>query len=279
MQNDKQWFSPEYGFFGEFYQRGDNSKKGYLSNVIQTQEQRTEEEVKGIIRLLNPQWLSPSYHPILPTPPSICDCPCGIGRHSIKLANEGYHVVAMDLNPDQLDVGKKKTQWIPLSQRPIFTEENMLNLDSYWFNKFDAVINMFFSFGFFYTDEENKKVTQNFFNLLKPGGKFLMHADVNMARIKNGKYKFKEKRQLVNGEYLEIMEHYNPLTKRIEGIWEIGDDKHSYEAKEYSVRVYENEEFVALCRSVGFKEVKIYSDWQGSPYSEDSEMVIFVAQK
>jgi hypothetical protein len=105
-----------------------------------------------------------------------------------------------------------------------------------------------------------------------------MHTDVNMARIRNGKYKFHERRPLVNGESLEIMERYNPHTKRIEGIWEIDDGRH-IEAKDYSVRVYENEEFVDLCKEVGFKEVKIYSDWQGSPYHEEAEMVIFVAKK
>jgi hypothetical protein len=43
--------------------------------------------------------------------------------------------------------------------------------------------------------------------------------------------------------------------------------------------VYENEEFVDLCKKVGFKKVDIYSDWFGSSYSEEKEMVIFVATK
>lgn len=267
------WTEEKYGFFGPFYQRGDNSKKGYLSGKVQTLEQRTREEMKGVILLLNLEW---GFRYARPVAPSICDCPCGIGRHSIELAQMGFNVLAVDSNPDQLAVGKKKTEWVPSSGRPTFMLEDMRNLA--FGSKFDAVINMFFSFGFFDTDEENRKVAQNFFNLLKPGGKFLMHTDVNMARVRNGKYKFNETRPLVNGESLEIMERYNPRTKRIEGIWEIWDGLRC-EAKDYSVRVYENDEFVDLCKSVGFRNVRIYSDWQGSPYSEEAEMVIFVAEK
>jgi SAM-dependent methyltransferase len=164
-----------------------------------------------------------------------------------------------------------------LIDSPTFRLGNMLYIKSG--SQFDVVINMFFSFGFFETDEENRRVAKNFFNLLKPGGKFLMHTDVNMARVRNGTYKFTEVRPLQNGETLAIMERFNPRTKRIEGIWEISDGLHRCEAKDYSVRVYENEEFVELCRNVGFRKVKIYSDWSGSPYNEESEMVIFVAEK
>jgi len=260
MKSKKHWTDPEYGFFGSFYQKGDKSKNGCSGK---TQEERTKEEVEGVIRLLG---LKRGYEF------SILDCPCGIGRHSIELAMMGQMVTAVDSNLEQLSVGVKNACSQMRIDSPTFRLGNMLYLES--IHRFDAVINMFFSFGFFKTDEENRKVAQNFFNLLRPGGKFLMHTDVNMARIRNGTYKFKEGRLLVNGETLKIIEHYDSHTKRINGAWIIAK-----EHKEYSVRVYENEEFVNLCKEVGFKDVKIYSDWSGSPYSEEAEMVIFVAEK
>jgi SAM-dependent methyltransferase len=261
MQNKTHWTTPKYGFFGKFYQKGDNSKNGYLSHPSQTQKQRTEEEVAGIIRLLG---LQPLF--------SVLDCPCGTGRHSIELAKMGFSkVLAVDSNLEQLSVGMEYSHQM-LIDSPTFRLGNMLYIKSGF--HFEAVINMFLSFGFFDTDQENKKVAKNFFDLLKPGGKFLMHTDVNMARIRNGTYKFNEERMLATEESLQIVEHYDSRTKRINGAWIIGK-----EHKEYSVRVYENEEFVDLCKEVGFKEVKIYSDWQGSPYHEEAEMVIFVAKK
>jgi len=267
MKNKQHWTE---GFFSDFYQKGDNSTKGYLSGKIQTQRQRTIEEVWGVILLLR-------LHPWSSSMPSVCDCPCGIGRHSIELAQMGCSVLAVDSSPDQLVVGMQRAECIPSSGRPTFLLEDMRNLA--FGSDFDVVINMFFSFGFFKSDKENMKVAQNFYNILKPGGKFLMHTDVNMARVRNGTYKFTEVRPLQNGETLAIMERFNPRTKRIEGIWEIGDGKHRCETKQYSVRVYENEEFVDLCKAVGFRNVRIYSDWSGSPYNEEAEMVIFVAEK
>jgi predicted small secreted protein len=117
-------------------------------------------------------------------------------------------------------------------------------------------------------------VLRNFYKALKPGGKFLMHTDVNLNNIKSGKYKLNEKRLLRNGKILKIVEKYNPKTKRINGSWIIGNKK-----KNYSVRVYEVKEFINLCKKVGFKDIKTYSDWDGSDYNDTSEMLIFVAKK
>jgi cyclopropane fatty-acyl-phospholipid synthase-like methyltransferase len=203
MQNKRNWFDPEYGFFGKFYQKGDQSLAGYLSGVPQTQVQRTKEEVEGVIRLLNLQLGSP-----------VLDCPCGIGRHSVELVRRGCLVHGVDINPEQLSEALKEMDNFPRGSLR-FHHDTMLSLESVRSTSFDAIINMFFSFGFYDTDEENRIVAKNFFDLLRPDGKFLMHTDVNMARIRNGTYKLTETRRLTNGESLDIMESYNPRTKRI----------------------------------------------------------------
>ena len=41
----------EYGFFGAFYLEGDNSKEGYLQTKKQNLDERTKEEVDGVINL------------------------------------------------------------------------------------------------------------------------------------------------------------------------------------------------------------------------------------
>jgi hypothetical protein len=49
--------------------------------------------------------------------------------------------------------------------------------------------------------------------------------------------------------------------------------------KDYSVRVYTKEEFVELCKKVGFRVCKAYSDRDKKPYSKDAEDMIIVATK
>ncbi len=257
------WWSEEYGFFGDFYMDGDASQEGYLIEKKQNLKERTTCEVDGVIKLLS-----------LKNGASILDCPCGYGRHSIELARRGFEVTGSDINSVHLkkaiDTSKEN------SLNVTFNKESMLELQ--YSSKFDAVINMFYSFGFFDTDEENEKVLKNFFDSLKPGGKFLMHTDVNVPRILSGKYKEDEQRNLLAGKTLRIIDSYDSQTKRINGAWIIqNDDKE--ERKDYSVRVYTKEEFEGMCKRIGFSSVVTYSGWEGGEYSENAEDMIVVATK
>ena len=262
--NNKKWWSEEYGFFGDFYMQGDDSKEGYHIARKQNLKQRTLTEVDGVIRLLN---LKPKS--------KILDIPCGYGRHSIELAKRGFVVAGSELNAQHLSIAKKEAR--KNSAKIQFVRENMLEID--YKPKFDAVVNMFYSFGFFEKEEDNFKVLQNFFKVLKPGGKFLMHTDVNIPRILNGKYKHDEVRTLKSDKKLRIIDDYDPVTKRINGAWILIDKKSNEERKDYSVRVYTKDEFIKLCKRAGFKFCEVFSDWSGKPYDSNSEDMIVVATK
>lgn len=262
-QNDKPWWSEEYGFFGDFYMEGDSSNEGYLIEKKQTLGERTSTEVDGIIKLLH---LKPNDR--------LLDCPCGYGRHSIELASRNIKVTGSDINSKHLSKAKNDANKrdIKLS----FNQESMIDLR--YGLEFDAVINMFYSFGFFETDEENNKVLKNFYNSLKPGGRFLMHTDVNIPRILSKKYKEDEERKLTTGNTLRVIDNYDENTKRINGAWIIKKNEQE-ERKDYSVRVYTKEEFEQMCSNVGFTKVTTYSNWDGDIYSEESEDMIVVAEK
>lgn len=257
------WWMEEYGFFGEFYMQGDDSVDGYLEGKKQSLSERTICEVEGIISLLG-----------LKKGNKLMDCPCGYGRHSNELQAMGINVVGCDINSVHLKRAKESAMNRNLSTE--FRKENMIKLN--YNQEFDAVINMFYSFGFFDTDEENFKVLEKFYNALKPGGKFLMHTDVNITRIKSGKYKFNEERKLISGKNLRIIDVYDELTKKIYGKWTIFDNTET-KTVDYAVRVYTREEFTKMCYDAGFSKVTVYSDWDGVPYNEDAEDMIIIAEK
>jgi SAM-dependent methyltransferase len=210
----------------------------------------------------------------LPKNAEILDAPCGYGRHSIGLAKKGFTVTGLDINSYHLK--KAKIEAARNHAKVRFVKKNMIDLD--YGDEFDAVINMFYSFGFFDRDKDNYKVLKNFFKALKPDGKFLMHTDVNIPRIISGKYKLNEIRNLKPGGKLKIEESYDAITKRINGAW-ILHKNGGEERKDYSVRVYTKDEFVKLCKSAGFKSCEVYSDWTGKPYDVRSEDMIIVATK
>ncbi len=260
---EKHWWEEDAGFFGRGYMLGDDSVEGYLEQPM-TLIERTTQEVNGIINLLKLQRLQ-----------RVLDCPCGYGRHSIHLAQRGLEVIGADINSEELMVACQCISNLPNVQ---FIKNDMRYL--YFHDYFDAVINMFYSFGFFDTDEENMQVLRNFYTALKPGGKFLMHTDVNIPRIISGKYKGFERRQLCEGKILEIIDVYDPIQKRINGMWKlIHPDGHTEELTPYSVRVYTQEEFTNWCYSVGFSQVTAYGNWQGDPLTEESEDMMIVAEK
>jgi SAM-dependent methyltransferase len=263
FMHSQEWWEESSGFFGEFYIVGDNSQEGHLAARKLSLAERTKLEVNGVVRLLG-----------LESTCAILDMPCGYGRHSIELASRSHVVTGADINEVHLRRARKDAakQGVAIS----FERHNMLTLP--YEEKFDAVINMFYSFGFFETDEKNLRVIRNFHKALLPGGKFLMHTDVNIPRIQSGDYKTQEVRSLIGGGRLSIDERFDETTRRIEGHWTIehGQDRSS---KGYSVRVYDSEEFVQICLEAGFASCTAYGDWNGRPYSTDAEEIIFVAQK
>ncbi|CAF1461230.1 unnamed protein product [Adineta steineri] len=261
---EPKWWTEEYGFFGDYYMEGDNSIEGYLIGQQQTLEERTNTEVEGIINLLN-----------LKGKEKILDIPSGYGRHSINLANKGFNLTGIDINSVLLKKANLDAQKIGVNVN--FIKENMIDIN--YDKEFDAVINMFYSFGFFESDEENNKVLRNFYNALKPGGKLLFHTDVNIPRILSGQYKEDEIRHLHSQKTLRIIDKYNPQDKRIHGTWIIQDQFGKIIRKDYSVRVYTRKEFVSMCKQVGFTSIEAYGDWNKTSYTENSEDMIIIAQK
>lgn len=257
------WWGEAAGFFGDFYIQGDNSQEGYLTVRRLSLLERTLAEVDGVVRLLD-----------LSDRSRVLDIPCGYGRHSIELARRGHMVTGADLNATHLARASEDAASQGVSVK--FERQNMLTLA--YREEFDAVINMFYSFGFFGTDDENLNVLRNFYNALLPDGKFLMHTDVNVPRIRTGGYKTHEVRNLVGGGRLWIDERFDETTRRIEGQWVI-ENGSMKSSRTYSVRVYEVPEFIQMCLDVGFVSCSAMGDWNGTPYDTNSEDIVFVAQK
>lgn len=264
--DDGPWWQDGAGFFGRGYMEGDDSTVGYLSQPM-TLEERTEAEVEGVIRLLD-----------LTPPQKILDCPCGYGRHSIALAARGFEVVGIDINSEMLARARANAADRPEDLPLRLKKENMIDLDRP--QTFDAIVNLFFSFGFFEDEEGDLQSLRNFYEALVPGGRFMMHTDVNIPRVISGDHKFHERRPLSSGRTLEISETYDPESKMIEGRWKlIGENGDVETLPRYRQRVYTFDHFAASCRSVGFGEIEGYGGWNGEPLDDESEDMIVVARK
>ena len=92
----------------------------------------------------------------------ILDMPCGKGRHAIFLNSLGYDVTGADLSENSIEHAK------------IFTNKTLHfeihDMRQPFKTKFDAIFNLFTSFGYFDEEETNIKVLKNLKKGLKENG-------------------------------------------------------------------------------------------------------------
>ncbi len=120
---------------------------------------RTASEVDGIEKILH-----------LRKGSRILDLACGSGRHTIELARRGYAMTGFDLSEELLRTARAEASKAKVRAR--FVHGDMRELK--FRGGFDAVINMYSSFGYFDTVKEDLRVLEGVARALKPRGKFLM---------------------------------------------------------------------------------------------------------
>ncbi|WP_372662420.1 class I SAM-dependent methyltransferase [Cohnella sp.] len=108
----------------------------------------------------------------LPNHSHVLDLCCGMGRHALALVEAGYCVTGVDLSPILLMEARASDpnntiRWVQSDMRSLPCDET--------FNEsFDAVVNLFTSFGYFEEDSEQLKVLKQIYQALKPGGQFII---------------------------------------------------------------------------------------------------------
>ncbi len=98
----------------------------------------------------------------LPKGSKILDLPCGKGRHSLFLNELGFETTGADLSTNSIEHAKKfEKQGLSFQ---IHDMREPLN------GNYDAIFNLFTSFGYFDQETTNIKVLKNFKKSLRPGG-------------------------------------------------------------------------------------------------------------
>jgi ubiquinone/menaquinone biosynthesis C-methylase UbiE len=257
------WWHAEGGFFNDLYMEADSSHHTFFSGAAQLDD-RTAQEADGVVSLCE-----------LAAGNVVIDCPSGYGRHSIALAQRGMMVTGVDINPLFLKQARRYAS--NAGSEVKFVTGDMRELPS--LPRADAVINMFYSFGFF-TAAENLAVLRNFYEVLKPDGRFLMHTMITRPALIDGRIPAYERRQLTSGRMLELRRSLDPNTCREYGQWSILEaDGSEHHLRPYDVQIYDAEEFLSACVHVGFSTATAYGDWYGSAYEPSSPYLIVVATR
>src|SRR5699024_2160883 len=100
---------------------------------------------------------------------TILDLACGRGRHSVTLAQKGYHVTGIDLSEQSI----KQAQETATNRQLKNVDFQVRDMRRPLAKTFDAVLNLFTSFGYFKEDKENARIFDSVVTMLAPEGIFV----------------------------------------------------------------------------------------------------------
>lgn len=207
----------------------------------------------------------------LPVGSRVLDVPSGQGRHAHLLAESGFDVDGLDYSRELLAVARKRGTGRGLH----YTRADMRKMPSRWTGRFDAVLNLFTSFGFFAHPRDDVKVVREFSRALKPGGVLVWHGgsrDGVMAR-------FLDRDWWTSGKTLFVQEReFDPLSGvlTVRSTWKRGAKSG---AREHRIRLYTATRLAELFADAGLLVEQAFDGFSDKPLSRTSSEMMLVARK
>ena len=196
----------------------------------------------------------------------ILDLACGKGRHSIHLNKMGYTVEGCDYSANSIKKAKESE-----NDKLHFYKHDMREPLP---KKYDYILNLFTSFGYFNTEEEHLTTLTHLYNGLQDNGTLVidyMNVDYVLNQLVHKETTMKDgiefhiKRELSEGK---IVKHI---------AFEVEDGWHYHKEKVSALRL---EDFTQWLEHVGFTLKETFGDYNlGSFDTLSSPRLILVAQK
>ena len=199
----------------------------------------------------------------LPLNSKVLDLACGMGRHSINLNKMGYNVTGVDLSVKSIKNASKYE-----SENLKFKIHDMRKPLG---QKFDLIVNLFTSFGYFDDFKDNLKTLDSIKSSLKKNGLAVIDF-LNIKYLKNNLIhknteeidgiKFHLNRSIKNGF----------LTKKISFKHELNE--YNFEEKVRSLDLYD---FKSMFKQSNIEILHIFGDYKLTSFDENnSKRLIFI---
>ena len=199
---------------------------------------------------------------------AILDLACGRGRFALELARLGFRVTGLDLSPRSLQLAREAAQDAGVEIE--FVRRDMRQLDAE--EAFDAVINVYTSFGYFEREEDHRRVLDTIARALVPGGRFLIDTINPMALAR--RFQERDWRQFDDGTILLQQRSYDHLSGRTDATWTFVRTDGSRSELRHSLRTHTAAELVALLELVGLRLHDAWGGFQGAPLGEGPRTIL-----
>lgn len=239
-------------------------QKAFGEDYLKVYSHRNAEEARQLVHFISKSLkIKPGQ--------KILDLGSGYGRNAIELAKKRAKVFCLDLSPVLIRMARELAEEQQLDLQ--FIQSDMRFIPAR--EKFDIVVSLFTSFGYFEKESDNLLVLKNVVQALKSRGTFLL----DYLNVKHTLFNLVPKDQKSGSGFHIIQERrFDGINERINKRITINGEEGEREYVE-SVRAYGVAEIATLFAEAGLKCVQTFGDYDGNPYHPDSPRLIMIGQK
>jgi hypothetical protein len=152
----------------------------------------------------------------------------------------------------------------------------MRRLPARWTGRFDAVLDLFTSFGFFLDPADDARVIREFARVLRPGGALVWHGGSRDGVM--GKFLERDWWKSDDGTMVGHERSFDPLSGvlTIRSSWEGPSGSGQ---REHRIRLYTATRLAELCADAGLIVEEAYDGFRDRPLARRSTEMLLVARK
>ena len=208
----------------------------------------------------------------LPAGARVLDVPCGQGRHARLLAEAGLRVDGLDYSRHLIAVANAQAG----SHAPAYRVGDMRTLPARWSGRFDAVVNLFTSFGFFDDPGDDARTIAEFARVLRPGGVLVWEGGSRDGVL--ARFLARDWWKADDGTMIGHERDFDPLqgVLSIRTTWE---GPAGSGTRDHRIRLYTATRLAELCRDAGLAVEAAYDGFRDRPLTRRSGEMLLVARK
>jgi SAM-dependent methyltransferase len=204
----------------------------------------------------------------------VLDLCCGPGRHSVPLAQHGFDVTGLDLNPASLELARQAAETGNVSLKTVMADMREIPFENY----FDAIVNMFSSFGYLESEAQDARVLESAAKALKPDGRLfldMLNREWAIANYIQNDWHSGEDGTL----YIERRELDLATSRMHVRFTIVGPNGTRRESIGHNMRLYTLTEMTRLLERAGMRVTGVFGGFDGETYAISTRRMILCARK